>query len=193
MYAVGGNDGTNSVDSCERFDPVLDKWTMCAVMHYKRAGAGLAELGGSLFVVGAPLPLAHSLAFEMCASSFLLLFTSGGFDNDLPLSSVEQYDPHTNQWTIINSMSVCRGGAGLSALAGRLFVVGGHDGQEYLPSVECYDPSRNWYSFLLSESCNVCCSYLFCNYCTVLYEYCIVQCTLLICTRGGPTILRTRY
>ena len=53
VYAVGGNDGTNSVDSCERFDPVLDKWTMCAVMHYKRAGAGLAELGGSLFVVGA--------------------------------------------------------------------------------------------------------------------------------------------
>lgn len=54
VYAVGGNDGTNSVDSCERFDPVLDKWTMCAVMHFKRAGAGLAELGGSLFVVGAP-------------------------------------------------------------------------------------------------------------------------------------------
>lgn len=32
MYAVGGNDGTSSLDSCERYDPHLNKWTVVASM-----------------------------------------------------------------------------------------------------------------------------------------------------------------
>lgn len=49
---MGGNDGAASLDSCERYDPHLNKWTVMANMNKRRAGAGCAELGGVLYVVG---------------------------------------------------------------------------------------------------------------------------------------------
>jgi hypothetical protein len=52
LYAVGGNDGAASLDSCERYDPHLDKWSLMASMLKRRAGAGCAELEGYLYVVG---------------------------------------------------------------------------------------------------------------------------------------------
>ena len=36
LYAVGGNDGTSSLDSCERYDPLLNKWKMTKPMCYRR-------------------------------------------------------------------------------------------------------------------------------------------------------------
>uniref|UniRef100_A0A1I7XM07 BACK domain-containing protein n=1 Tax=Heterorhabditis bacteriophora TaxID=37862 RepID=A0A1I7XM07_HETBA len=36
LIAVGGNDGTSSLDSCERYDPVLDKWKLIARMTNRR-------------------------------------------------------------------------------------------------------------------------------------------------------------
>jgi kelch-like protein 8 len=52
LYAIGGNDGATSLDSCERFDPHLNKWTMIATMKMKRAGAGAAEINGKIYVIG---------------------------------------------------------------------------------------------------------------------------------------------
>ena len=52
LYAIGGNDGATSLDSCERYDPHLNKWTMMASMNKRRAGAGVAELNGRLYVIG---------------------------------------------------------------------------------------------------------------------------------------------
>ena len=49
---MGGNDGAASLDSCERYDPHLNKWTVMASMNKRRAGAGCAELEGVLYVVG---------------------------------------------------------------------------------------------------------------------------------------------
>lgn len=52
IYAVGGNDGISSLDKCEKYDPLLNKWTFIAPMNRHRAGAGVAELDGYLYVVG---------------------------------------------------------------------------------------------------------------------------------------------
>ena len=52
LYAIGGNDGAASLDTCERYDPHLNKWVMMAPMNKRRAGAGVAELNGQLYVVG---------------------------------------------------------------------------------------------------------------------------------------------
>ena len=65
LYAVGGNDGTRSLDSTERFDPHLDKWALVAPMRYRRAGAGVAVLDGYMYAIG-------------------------GFDDNAPLSSCER-------------------------------------------------------------------------------------------------------
>lgn len=52
MYAVGGNDGVASLSSVERFDPHLNKWTDVREMGQRRAGNGVSELNGCLYVVG---------------------------------------------------------------------------------------------------------------------------------------------
>lgn len=66
LYAVGGNDGTASLDSCERYDPLLNKWSMVAPMAHRRAGAGVAVLNGYLYAIG-------------------------GFDDNAPLATCERY------------------------------------------------------------------------------------------------------
>ena len=52
LYAIGGNNGVASLDTCERYDPHLNKWTLIEPMKKRRAGAGVAELHGYLYVVG---------------------------------------------------------------------------------------------------------------------------------------------
>lgn len=52
IYAIGGNNGAASLESCEKYDPHLNKWTMVEPMNKRRAGAGVAELNGNLYVVG---------------------------------------------------------------------------------------------------------------------------------------------
>ena len=65
IYAAGGNDGTSSLMTVERFDPHYNKWTSQPPMSKRRAGIGLAELNGCLYAVG-------------------------GFDDASPLDSVER-------------------------------------------------------------------------------------------------------
>lgn len=52
VYAVGGNDGVASLSSVERYDPHLDKWIEVKEMGQRRAGNGVSELHGCLYVVG---------------------------------------------------------------------------------------------------------------------------------------------
>jgi len=52
LYAIGGNNGVASLDTCERYDPHLNKWTLIEPMKKRRAGAGVAQLHSQLYVVG---------------------------------------------------------------------------------------------------------------------------------------------
>jgi len=57
LYAIGGNDGTSSLDKCECYDPFKNKWTDVASMGNKRAGAGVGVLDGYIYAVGKDLVL----------------------------------------------------------------------------------------------------------------------------------------
>lgn len=65
LYAAGGNDGSASLNTVERYDPHVDKWTEVTLMSKRRAGVGLAPLNGYLYAVG-------------------------GFDDASPLNTVER-------------------------------------------------------------------------------------------------------
>ena len=52
LYAIGGNNGVASLDTCERYDPHLNKWTLIEPMKKRRAGARVAQLHSQLYVVG---------------------------------------------------------------------------------------------------------------------------------------------
>lgn len=67
----------------------------------------------------------------------------GGWCSGDAISSVERYDPQTNEWRMVASMSKRRCGVGVSVLDDLLYAVGGHDGSSYLNSVE------RWRVFIL--------------------------------------------
>lgn len=61
-----------------------------------------------------------------------------------------RYDPKTDMWTAVASMSISRDAVGVCLLGDKLYAVGGYDGQAYLNTVEAYDPQTNewtqvWY------------------------------------------------
>lgn len=54
-----------------------------------------------------------------------------------------RYDPKTDTWTMIASVSAPRDAVGVCLLGDRLYAVGGYDGQTYLNTMESYDPQIN--------------------------------------------------
>ena len=74
LYAAGGNDGQSSLQSMERYDPHINKWSMMASMAKRRAGVGLAALNG-------------------------YLYAAGGFDDASPLDTVERWV--SGEWEVL--------------------------------------------------------------------------------------------
>ncbi|XP_073777559.1 kelch-like protein 4 isoform X1 [Danio rerio] len=124
LFAVGGRDGSSCLRSMECFDPHTNKWSMCAPMSKRRGGVGVATYNSFLYAVG---------GHDAPASSHCSRLSD----------CVERYDPKTDTWTTVSSLSVPRDAVGVCLLGDRLYAVGGYDGQSYLNSVESYDAQNN--------------------------------------------------
>ena len=109
LYACGGNDGSSSLNSCERYCPSYDKWIPIAPMNKRRAGASVTVIHNRLYILGRR----YSVRFSVCIDCSPVL---GGFDDNSPLDSVESFDPDTNLWTMVPNMTSCRGGVGSATL-----------------------------------------------------------------------------
>ncbi|KAK7097908.1 kelch-like protein 8 [Littorina saxatilis] len=118
LYAVGGHDGNEHLNSGEVFNPKTNKWKSIAPMGTLRRGLALASLGGPIYAVG-------------------------GLDDTTCFNTVERYDPGNDGWTFVASMLTPRGGVGLTALKGHLYAIGGNDGVSSLDKCERYDPFLN--------------------------------------------------
>nr|WEX30359.1 Kelch-like protein 4-A-1 [Carassius gibelio] len=126
LFAVGGRDGSSCLRSMECFDPHTNKWSMCAPMSKRRGGVGVATYNSFLYAVG---------GHDAPASNHCSRLSD----------CVERYDPKTDTWTTVSSLSVPRDAVGVCLLGDRLYAVGGYDGQTYLNSVESYDaPNNEW-------------------------------------------------
>ncbi len=111
LYACGGNDGSSSLNSCERYCPSYDKWTPIAPMNKRRAGASVTVVNNRLYILGMNL-------LKIFNKRFILIL--GGFDDNSPLDSVECFDPDANIWTMVPNMTSCRGGVGSATLGKEL-------------------------------------------------------------------------
>lgn len=67
------------------------------------------------------------------------LYVVGGKDGSSCLKTVEQYDPHTNKWTLRASMIKRRGAVGVGVLNGYMYAVGGYDGAGWSNKFECVE------------------------------------------------------
>ncbi|XP_074085731.1 kelch-like protein 5 isoform X4 [Macrotis lagotis] len=124
LYAIGGRDGSSCLKSVECFDPHTNKWTLCAQMSKRRGGVGVTTWNGLLYAIGGHDAPASNLSSRLS-------------------DCVERYDPKTDMWTAVASMSISRDAVGVCLLGDKLYAVGGYDGQTYLNTVEAYDPQTN--------------------------------------------------
>lgn len=61
------------------------------------------------------------------------------------MSTVEVYNPLTEQWELAEAMSILRSRVGVAVLNSKLYAFGGYNGIERLSSVEVFDPAtKSW-------------------------------------------------
>ncbi|XP_077988448.1 kelch-like protein 26 [Glandiceps talaboti] len=131
LYVIGGSGPATKDDSLMsptstnyRYDIANDKWDEMSPMKISRIFFQVTVLFGQLYVVG------------------------GQDSKGRILSSVERYDPVTNSWRYVASLSSARYSVSLASHRGKLFAVGGYCDDPKTPvvgTVECYDPlSDRW-------------------------------------------------
>ncbi|CAG0886548.1 unnamed protein product [Cyprideis torosa] len=124
LYAVGGRDGTSCLSSVECYDPFTNRWASCSSMTRRRGGVAVAVLNGFIYAMGG-----HE---------------APGFQKpmDVRFETVERYDPKTDTWTLVASMSQARDAISACVLGEKVFAIGGYN-DAYLPLVEAYDPDTD--------------------------------------------------
>jgi N-acetylneuraminic acid mutarotase len=125
VYAVGGHDGQNYLNTVERYDIKRGKWfNDVANMRYERSSIGVVTLDGYIYAIGGQL-------------------------GNVALDKVERYDPIRNIWEECAPMNVKRLGVGVAVFEGCIYVMGGSEGgSDIHSSVEKYDPKQNKWTYL---------------------------------------------
>jgi len=137
IYAMGGGDGQDVLDDVECYDVVADSWEACPPMLSKRLGVCSVTLGDDVYVIGGYDGESHlrsvekmdltgkwttvssmvsprsSAAATVCGG---YIYVCGGYDGESRIDSVERYNPATDVWEPVASMSSMRGGPAVAAM-----------------------------------------------------------------------------
>ncbi|OCT90403.1 hypothetical protein XELAEV_18019015mg [Xenopus laevis] len=89
VFAMGGYNGTDQLNSVERYDVEKDVWSFVAPMRHRRSALGVTVHQGKIYVLG-------------------------GYDGSTFIDSVECYDPPTDTWTEVTRMMSGRSGVGVA-------------------------------------------------------------------------------
>ncbi|XP_076435308.1 kelch repeat and BTB domain-containing protein 8-like [Babylonia areolata] len=133
VYAIGGHDGTDILNSVEKYDPHTNTWTVVS-------------------------PLPRPLRFTAALSYRGKLLVMGGEDVGVVCKNCYRYDPMEDTWTELPHLSVPRMLAGSIVFKDKIWVIGGNAAvserwhKEYLPefcvgTVEVFDPETETWSF----------------------------------------------
>ncbi|MBD3345517.1 MAG: hypothetical protein GF401_10685 [Chitinivibrionales bacterium] len=72
-----------------------------------------------------------------------LLVSLGGWDGELPLTSVEIYDPVSDNWQIKSSLQYGRKSLACASIDGNVYAIGGEGVSKILDVNECYNPQTD--------------------------------------------------
>lgn len=104
VYAIGGCDAWNCLNSVEVYDPVTNVWNMSKPIFTARRGCGVTVFNKKLYVIG-------------------------GSDGSHSLNSTEVYDEETGNWVVGPSMTTPRANVEVAVVGDRLYAVGGFSGR----------------------------------------------------------------
>lgn len=129
VFALGGFDGTNILNSVEAYDPRMKNWMELAPMTTARSSA------------------------SACASSDGRIFVLGGSSGSR-LSTVEIYDPRANKWASLGSdMHDARSAAAAACIMNKIYAIGGTDNMQSIHStVEMFEDGLFTYRSSLQAS-----------------------------------------
>ena len=119
LFVVGGKESSDSITrTVECYNLYENRWERAPELLVRRQQLGVGSLGGKIYSVG-------------------------GSDGSLRLSSVECFDPNAKSWSFVAPMATCRSGVGVGIIGGAMYSAGGYDGRSCLNSVERYDQEKN--------------------------------------------------
>ncbi len=117
LYSFGGVSNQAFV-----YNPVGNSWSAVASMHSQHGGTpAVGVINEKIYVVG-------------------------GTKGTESLRNLEVYDPATNTWTLLASMSVARNHTAGAFIEGKFYVVGGRGSSSAPTALEVYDPQSNTWS-----------------------------------------------
>ncbi|XP_057309527.1 kelch-like protein 20 [Hydractinia symbiolongicarpus] len=165
LYALGGEDRNSSYNIVERYSRKKNCWKRLKPMKKRRAGAGVTEHDGCIYIAGgydrtvhcdrasvecycpekdewtfvAELEKARSGLSLVSLDNYIYAIGGRNRGSDHYFNVCERYNPSTMQWVSISSMISPRAWSGIGILRNKIFVVGGFDGFSRLNKVEVYD------------------------------------------------------
>ncbi|CAF1194991.1 unnamed protein product [Adineta steineri] len=170
IYAVGGYDRGDCLDTIEQFDPIEDKWTLLSIPMISRRGrVSAAIINNKIYVCGGsdgqkelntgeyfdlqsmdkwvPIkdldrPVAHG---AMCSDNSQV-YLIGGCEGDTCKNSCYCYNPEMNLWSTLNPMKSERSQAAAVYFNGKIYVFGGYTSNRCLSSCEILTLSTNEWS-----------------------------------------------
>lgn len=162
VITTGGDDGNNSANYYEMFNPATYKVSKITKMRQGRSFPGSVVLDGVAYVCGGKDDKNNELSscecyrtgVWDCAGTMLMprqmfamavydstIYAIGGTSKDIMyLNTVERYNPTSNRWARMNSMQTERIAPSAAILKELLYVCGGYDATGPLSSCETYDP-----------------------------------------------------
>lgn len=142
IYVFGVIPDGTSKSKTEVYDPSTDTWTIVAPMPTSRGGLQTEVIDGKIYAIG----------------GYSGLFNVGFPARIDSLSSAEVYDPSTDKWTTLASMSETRCYLQTEVIDGKIYAIGGWNVKvgdatgKVLSSTEVYDPSTNRWTTLADMS-----------------------------------------
>ena len=164
IYVIGGYDSDLlSTNTVEVYNPATDSWAYAQPYPNVNNHNGAAVAAGKLYGFGgltnqtfvydpindswsevAPM---HSQHGNTAAVGVIddKIYVAGGTPDE---GGLEVYNPATNTWTNLASMSVARNHTGGGVINGKFYVVGGRGSVEAPTALEVYHPQTNNWSTL---------------------------------------------
>lgn len=169
IFIIGGKDGFESVSTVQCYDPCSNNVETLTSLPFPRQALSAVGLNGDIYAIGGctcndtfntvdklnpsnglswqqATPMKHHRKYA-CADVLQSgrILVAGGYQdtNPIALDRCEIYNPVSNDWQEICSLSVPRAAAGVASIGNRMYVLGGRSNAASTDTIEYYDEDDN--------------------------------------------------